>query len=491
MRCLFSASILALAVLTGCLHSGGSSHGANPNPRSDSGDPGTPATVSEKRALIQLMNRYYLWPDPLPANPDLVAARTLPDLMKQLTAEANRQGLDRGWSQLVRGDLQFSAVHGNGVVAAQALNYGLGAALVQRGGQAFVSYVLAGSDPARQGVARGDEVLAAAATRKALDRPESQVARLLAPDDAARAAAAALFGEQGPATIHVRIRKPGAPAALDLAVAKTYHSSDLVPEANRAEVLHQDGGQRVGYLQLRVFRSEADDLLRQACARLQAEGVTDLIVDLRYNGGGLGNTAALLVNLLRGEAQATDVMWRTTYSKRPSVTTWFTPWPESLRLRRIAFIVTGDTASSSEMVVNTLAPYLRADLALIGSRTYGKPVGMEVLNLPGTSWTVLPVSVQNLNADGFSHYFQGLPDPHFRGTAWAAEDDLAHPQGDPAEASTATALRWIRGETANLTPIPLVASIQACEARVESARADASPVPLPYRGQDPDRPGLF
>lgn len=489
MHRLFPASLLALAVLTGCFNSGGSSHSANPNPspnpRPGSGAPGTPASLAEKQALHRFMKYYYLWPELLPANPDLGAARTLPDLMKELTAEAHRRGLDRGWSSLSQEPVAFSAIHGAG---APDLDYGFGLGTVFRNQRAFAAYVLAGSDPARQGVARGDEFVAAAATRQALDLPDSQADRLITQPGAAEA----LLGEGGPATVHFRIRKPGAPGTVDLALAKTHHSRDLVPEANREPVIHQDAGRRVGYFQLRAFQSEADELLRQTCRRLREAGVTDLIVDLRYNGGGLGSTAELLVNLLRADSRPGDVLWNATFnSKRPPQTTWFRQEAEALRLRRITFIVTGDSASSSELVMNALGPYLGAEMALVGSRTYGKPVGMEILNLPGTTWTVLPVSVRNLNADGFSHYFQGLPDTHFRGTAWAAQDDLAHPPGDPAEASTATALRWIRGETANLEPIPIAPSVHANRTSAEAARTDASPAPQPYRGKDPDRPGLF
>jgi C-terminal processing protease CtpA/Prc len=480
MRPLLAASALALSLLTGCFNSGHSSQGT---PSAADPNAGAPATLAEKQALVNLMNYYYMWPETLPANPDLSVARTLPDLLDQLTATARSQGLDRNWSRL-------SSVSAAGPVAMPGMTYGLGAGAILRGDRVWVTYTMPGSDSERLGISRGDELVAAAATREGLDQPDNQASSLFAATFAAQQAARALLGPDGPATIQVRLRKAGAPGTIDLAVTKTQFPSDLVPEANRTVVLHHDPDRRVGYFQLRAFAEGADDQLRRACVNLAEAQVTDLVIDLRYNGGGFLSTAELLVNLLRPGAQALDVMTRLAFnSYRPDLTVRFSAEPEALHLRRIAFIVTGDTASASEMVANVLAPYLGADLALIGSRTYGKPVGMETLALPGSSWTVSPVSLRPLNADGFSHFSQGLPDTHFRGTAWAAEDDLTMVPGDPAEASTAAAVRWILGDTAGLDPIPPTPPVQTATLS-DTAAADRAR-PEPYRGEDPHRPGLF
>ena len=61
-----------------------------------------------------------------------------------------------------------------------------------------------------------------------------------------------------------------------------------------------DGGRRVGYLNLRTFISTADPQLRSAFAQFRAQGVTELIVDFRYNGGGLVSIADLMGDLLGG-----------------------------------------------------------------------------------------------------------------------------------------------------------------------------------------------
>jgi hypothetical protein len=142
------------------------------------------------------------------------------------------------------------------------------------------------------------------------------------------------------------------------------------------------------------------------------------------------------------------------------------------------------------MLVNALLPYFRGNLALVGSRTHGKPVGMEPLPVPGArTWGVLLVTLHVRNAAGVGDYFQGLPDRHFAGSSCAAEDDLRHAPGDPAEASTAAALRWIVDGTSALGPIQ-PAPAAARLATGVPAGPDSGSWP---RTQGPvhDLPGLF
>jgi hypothetical protein len=128
---------------------------------------------------------------------------------------------------------------------------------------------------------------------------------------------------------------------------------------------------------------------------------------------------------------------------------------------RVAFIVTGGSASASELVVNALQSYLAPaggarNLAIVGDRTFGKPVGQ--ISFTNTACDVLMalVSFQLLNRNGTGSYFGGLPDASFGGDACLAADDLAHAPGDPAEASTQAALAWIDGGTCPGGPIAAV-----------------------------------
>ena len=139
-----------------------------------------------------------------------------------------------------------------------------------------------------------------------------------------------------------------------------------------------DGGRKVGYVNLRTFINPADPALRSAFATFRAQGITNIIVDLRYNGGGLLSIAELMGNLLGGGRSTSDIFSRTTFRPEKSAENDianFAPQAQSVTPARIAFIGTGGTASASELVINAFLPYLHANMALIGTNTYGKPVG--------------------------------------------------------------------------------------------------------------------
>ncbi len=183
--------------------------------------------------------------------------------------------------------------------------------------------------------------------------------------------------------------------------------------------------------------------------------VTDLIVDLRYNGGGDYETLIVLSNLLRADSSPREVMFQEKRNaKHADVLRYFQAEPAAIHPRKIAFILTGDSASASEAVVNVLLPYYHRNLAIVGERTAGKPVGCSNQSIPNSNLQLTMVETRLLNANGQGDYFKGLPYPHFPGSTVKAEDDLDHAPGDPAEACTAAALRWIQDGSAPHGPIP-------------------------------------
>ena len=177
-----------------------------------------------------------------------------------------------------------------------------------------------------------------------------------------------------------------------------------------------------------------------------------MIVDLRYNGGGLVRIAELLTNLLLGNRSRSDVQSFTVFRPEKASnnrTDFFMPQPESIAATKIAFIGTGATASASELVMNAVLPYLGANAALIGSNTFGKPVGQIAVDRPQCDdrLRILAFSTQNANRQG--DYFNGLAG-NFQSTC-RAPDDLFNPLGNPQEASIKTALDFLAGRPC--TPI--------------------------------------
>ena len=120
-----------------------------------------------------------------------------------------------------------------------------------------------------------------------------------------------------------------------------------------------DAGRKVGYLNLRTFITPAEGTLRTAFASFKAAGVSDVIVDLRYNGGGLLSTAQVLANLLGGNRSTSDVIDYQTFRPEKSANNTvanFAPEASSVAPAHIAFIGAGGTASSFYLVMNAFTP---------------------------------------------------------------------------------------------------------------------------------------
>jgi C-terminal processing protease CtpA/Prc len=400
---------------------------------------------AEKQILLDLVQRHYLWGE-TPTEPvDPAAFPSAGALLEHLTARARAQGRDRHWSFLW--DKAVDRLAPGAFGCDFVLDYG--AQFMAKGSRVFVTQVLRHSGASRAGIARGDEVLAVAARREDLSAAGNQVSRLLPAGNWWKA-----LGPQSTWTRrYFRLRRPGG-ATQDVAASMVMSRIEPVPEAAAPRIL-EAGGRRVGFLQLRGFHAWAERPLRKVLGHYRRAGVTDLIVDLRYNEGGELDAAEVLLNLLRADSGPADVMFRFRRKAADPEVKHFWPDADALRLGKIAFITTRVTASAAEVVVNALLPYFGPNLALVGDRTCGKPVGLEVLSLPSSTLELHLVTFQILNARDEGEYFQGLPTAGFQGATCLAADDLDHALGDPAEASTAAALDWIADGPAERRPIPL------------------------------------
>ena len=214
------------------------------------------------------------------------------------------------------------------------------------------------------------------------------------------------------------------------------------------------GSSKVGYLALNSFSAvTAQTPLINAMKQFKSDGVNDLVLDLRYNGGGI----VLLANQLSymiGDAKLKDKIFEKSVcnDKNPfDACKQPTPFIDvtigdnannvapgkdipQLGLKRVFVLTTGSTCSASESVINGLSPYL--EVIRIGGTTCGKPFGFIVQDNCGTSYAALQIKVANAN--GFAEYEDG-----FKPTCTVA-DDLSKHRGDPAELMLASAVNYIK-----------------------------------------------
>jgi carboxyl-terminal processing protease len=210
-----------------------------------------------------------------------------------------------------------------------------------------------------------------------------------------------------------------------------------IPPVTAMQVLEVDGV-TTGYLVFRNFVNPGITALDEAFGEFQDAGVSQLIVDLRYNGGGLLRVVEHFANLLASRDNPGLPFYTYRHNDKNSdrdETYLFPiePAGAALSLDKLVFITTGATASASEMLVNGLPPYV--ETATIGSTTFGKPVGQYGFRF--CEQVLRPVSFQVVNGEGEGDYFDGL------GPDCAAADNAAAPFGVAGEDSFDAALHWL------------------------------------------------
>lgn len=202
--------------------------------------------------------------------------------------------------------------------------------------------------------------------------------------------------------------------------------------------LFEVNGRKVAYIVFNTFVQPSTAALSEAFATFKASGANELILDLRYNGGGLIDVAVHLGGLLGGTATSGQPMLNYVHNDKigPTLnkTIRFNNPPDALNLQRLVVIATRGTASASELVINALRPFM--PVTIVGDSTYGKPIGSYGLRFCEKVLWPISFSIKNANLEG--DYFDGLP------ADCQAPDDATHQLGDPQEGSFAEALTVIR-----------------------------------------------
>ncbi len=205
-------------------------------------------------------------------------------------------------------------------------------------------------------------------------------------------------------------------------------------------------GNNVGYFNFDSFLGEAIGTqtaqttlneLDKVFADFKSKNVTELVLDLRYNGGGYGLVSSYLGNLIAPSSALGKVFVQSVHNNKNSKynkTTYFSSLANSLKLSRISIITTSGTASASEELINGLKPVM--NVKLIGSISHGKPVGYYGFPVMGNY--IFPVAIKNVNLIGFGDFYEGFtPDK-------TQTDDVTRDFGDPEEACLKTALTYIK-----------------------------------------------
>jgi C-terminal processing protease CtpA/Prc len=242
-----------------------------------------------------------------------------------------------------------------------------------------------------------------------------------------------IFGpSQVGVSVRVRFRDRGG-AEHDATLVKELVTIPTVS----VEEIHRVGGRTVGYLMFENFVRPSTEALNATFGRFAEAGVDEVVLDLRYNGGGLINVAQHLGGLIGGAGTNGQPFVRFIHNDKQSArnsTLAFPQPPNALGLSRLVVIATSGSASASELVINALRPFI--PVTVVGDRTFGKPVGQYGFDF--CDKTLFPVAFSTVNARNEGDYFGGIP------ADCAAPDDVEHALGDPDEGSLAEALSYVR-----------------------------------------------
>jgi hypothetical protein len=239
------------------------------------------------------------------------------------------------------------------------------------------------------------------------------------------------------------------------------------------------GGSTVGYILYNDQIATAESELISAINALKSQGVTDVVLDLRYNGGGYLDIASELAYMIAGpnqtagetfELQQFNNQYPTTnpVTDQPLTPTLFhtttqgfsttagQPLP-TLNMTRVAVITGQDTCSASESIINSLQG-VGFTVYQIGATTCGKPYGFYPQDNCGT--TYFSIQFQGVNAKGFGGYGDGFspanttPAVGVTVPGCSVADDFGHALGDPSESRLATALAYLANPQPSTCPTP-------------------------------------
>lgn len=403
------------------------------------------------------LNLYYLWQEQVPnladdrfdnqeqLNDFLQAYQTPEQLFESLLYHApDGKKLDR--FSVIRSDFRVLENALQGVSKSNGMDLEL-LYTSETGNDlfAFVRYILPGSDAEAKGVKRGDIFYAI----NGIQLNDENYGGLLG---------------QETYTINLADFNGGdiTPNGEEVTLTKSEYAENPIYMVNT----YMAGSKKVGYFIYNGFYSNYDNELNAAIAQLAAEGIDELILDLRYNGGGSVRTATYLGSMLTGNYTGQVFAQQRWNSKLQSY--YEANNPESLlnrfsdelsngqainklNLERVYILTTSATASASEMVINGLKSYI--EVVQIGETTLGKNVGSVTLydspnfgreNRSGSHrYAMQPIVLSIANADGEGDYTEGI-DPSVE----LYEDlDNMGVLGDPNEPYLAAALDIIDGKS--------------------------------------------
>jgi carboxyl-terminal processing protease len=279
----------------------------------------------------------------------------------------------------------------------------------------YVRYIIPGSDAATKDIRRGEMFTAVNGTQLTVSNYESL-----------------LFGSNDSYTLNMADYNGTSVSSNGKTVQLT--KTTLTENPILVKKVITVGAKKIGYLMYNGFYADFDTQLNTAFGEFKTQGITDLVLDLRYNGGGSVRTATYLASMITGQFTGkvfAKQQWNSKindyFEKNDpnGLRNFFTDKIgttaiNSVNMTKVYILTTKSTASASELIINGLKPHI--NVVQIGDVTTGKNVGSVTLydspdfgpNNKNTKhkYAMQPIVLKIVNSDGFGDYFNGLTPTH-------------------------------------------------------------------------------
>jgi C-terminal processing protease CtpA/Prc len=427
------------------------------------------SSLAEKHFLRSWTNELYLWfnevTDRDPASVSDVKGYF--DLLK--TTAVTSSGKDKDYYHFTADTAAYYQLSQSGT----SQGYGISWAIVQKipPRRVVVEYVQAGTQAATLGIGRGAEVTS-------IDGVDVVNVNTQAGVDTINSA---LFSPASGSSHQLGIKDRGSSTSHTVTLSAAAVTFDATPVVG---VLNTTSG-NLGYLLFNDHTVAAEQALINAINILKAGNVQDLVLDLRYNGGGYLAIASELAYMIAGQTRTNGKTFERTQfnSKYPTTNpvtgTALDPVPfasttvfanttsalPSLNLGRVYVLTSAGTCSASESIINGLRG-IGVDVYQIGANTCGKPYGFYPRDNCGT--TYFSIQFKGVNAQGFGDYADGFSatrvggDPQAKLPGCYAADDYAHDLGNASEERLRVAMDYrASGNLSCTNTLPLLEAAPA------------------------------
>lgn len=410
--------------------------------------------------IWETLNDYYLWQEEVPALADAIKPvgsakykeliRPYPEpeaFFESLKHEDDKYSIIRSNYEDIENSIK--GIDANNGLEFILSRYGSGDAVM-----GVVTYILEGSDAVGKNIKRGDIF-----TR--VDGQNLNVSNYRE----------LLFGDNLSYTLDMADLSNNLliPNGKNITLTKTekFQSNPI-----QIHKIIESGGKKIGYLMYNQFADGFDDDLNEIFSIFQSQQINELILDLRYNGGGLVRSAVNLAGMITGQFDG-EVFAKYLWNKK--LMDYLNTDPErfagnlgenftnklgdgtainSLNFNKVYVITSGRSASSSELVINGLSPYI--NVIQVGDNTYGKNVGGPAAlydyidnnrtKNPDHTYAIYCMTFYSANSQNFYDYADGLaPQEELK-----LKEDIANmgTLGESSDPLLALALKHLTQESA-------------------------------------------